>query len=610
MPIASTGLKRPNDLLSYFSTKPVERGSIIEVSVRNKIYPALVIKSAAVRTHKLAIKRESYYLKKIKYIHSTPNKLPSIAIKLCEDLSLFYQIPLGQTLKLFIPSAVLKVKNLDLSINTNEETAYKGSMECVLGSLQERIQHYKTTIRHALANEQNICIFVPTINIAKFIHKELSNLPRSPILIHGGLKQSAILHSVYTYKTNTIAGCLIATPIALFALKGGEILIIEDADSSHYQRLEHPILNYKNALNMYSEITHVRCIQGKYFPSLDDLKNSKPLHYISSRIKPQKQFLLAEAPSPIESLIGDQVKNILQRNIRTLLFVSRKGYFTFVMCTTCGATLTCQACGAFLVLSALKDRRYQCNKCLHTYSSDLTCSSCDGWNLKGYGIGTERVLETVRSLFPNRPLWMFDEATLKTARERADLIDLFMRSQDGILVGTDLMLEEPSITADAAIVLSLDNLFSIPDLTVSTRIFTVLCKLKEKILEEPLLIQTKFPDHPIFTHLANQDIKGYLAEELEERKRENLPPYTLAIKLTVEDKNKERREKKIEKLVQRLTNFKDFVSSYPVLGEPSRHIALLTIERSAWQKNLKGVRDLVASCADMASIAVDTESVL
>ena len=584
----------------------------MEITLRGKILPALVIKNEDIKSQKLAIKRGAYNLKKVRSVSAPPGRIPVAVIKLCENLSRYYIAPIGQTLKLFIPSAIASAK--DFPTTPSHERGmlnHKETAECVIGSLQERIQHYKTIIRQALANEKNICIFTPTINIAEFIHSALSDLPRPPTLIHGGLARGALVRAALVYKNNKSASCLVATPVALSILNGEEIIILEDADSAHYQRSDTPILNYREAIRLYCELTNSRFVLGKYFQSLGDLLNQTSVHYISSRIKPQKQFIITAAPPLSKTLIGDGVKSILEQNKKTLVFVSRKGYFTFVLCNNCSNTLECKNCGALLIMSASKDKNYQCNKCLQTYASDLACSHCGGWDLKGYGIGTGHVHELIKNLFSDRPIWLFDEASLKTTKERKTLVDLFNRSQNGVLVGTDLLLEESGIIADLATVLSIDNLFSIPDLTISARIFTILCKLKDKAPEEPAVIQTRFPDHPIFLRTSNQDIKGHLTEELEERKREHLPPYTLAIKLTIDEKNKERRESKVAEISRRLGKFKDLTSSYPVLGDPSRHIVLLVVEKRAWQANQDNLVSVVESCLDIAaSIAVDPESIL
>jgi len=111
VPLANTGLKRLDGFLSYFSTKPIEKGSIVEITLRGKILPALVIKNEDIKSQKLAIKRGAYNLKKVRSVSAPPGRIPVAVIKLCENLSRYYIAPIGQTLKLFIPSAIASAKD-------------------------------------------------------------------------------------------------------------------------------------------------------------------------------------------------------------------------------------------------------------------------------------------------------------------------------------------------------------------------------------------------------------------------------------------------------------------------------------------------------------------
>ncbi len=613
LPIANIHFPHINNHFTYFTSIPIEIGALVEISINNRLYTAIVIKRESTTTAKLKIKTGTYKLKKIRRVIAPPGIISTHLLHLSHITSDFYRVSQGRVLKLFIPAALLKSqytqeqtlieKNSDLKSEESEG-------DVVIGSQKERVQHYKTIIRQSLAQGRGISIFSPTVHGVEYLGQQLSDLPRKPVLIHGSLGTNRVRVAYRLFRENTSACCLITTPLGLGVLKGNEHIIIDDADSPHYNRSEAPSIHYTRAILWYAKIMRSPCTRGKYFPSLVDIKNETKLQYLSSRIKSVQQFSITETPSLASTLFSNTTREILDNNVPTIIFVSRKGYFTFITCLQCNAALTCTACGAFLVHHAHDNTHYQCHKCFRRYEAALACNRCGGWDLKGYGIGTERVSEQLGKYFRGRPLWILDETHQKTARDRARTIDQFLRSSNGILVGTEMILEEPALCADAVIVLSLDNLFSIPDISLNERILSILFKLRERSLYEPVLIQTRFPAHPLFRYLMQQNIKNYLITELEERKRESLPPYTLAIKIEISEKNDRERKKQIEEIQAHLAPYVAHITSYPSLAESQTHNILLLVDESRWQTNLNELKNALDRYAKQYTVVVDPESIL
>jgi primosomal protein N' (replication factor Y) len=81
-----------------------------------------------------------------------------------------------------------------------------------------------------------------------------------------------------------------------------------------------------------------------------------------------------------------------------------------------------------------------------------------------------------------------------------------------------------------ALILDTDGALYSPDFRASERLFAQLMQVSGRAgrADKPgrVLIQTAFPDHPLFRYLQRHDFAGYARELLAERKQLDLPPYT------------------------------------------------------------------------------------
>src|SRR5262245_23018734 len=95
------------DNLTYFSKEPVECGAIVEVMVRKKLTPGLVVSWKEAGGAKLAIKKADYPLKKISGVRC-PNLFRPELIEAMSDTALYFAAHHGQVLKEIVPNLILE----------------------------------------------------------------------------------------------------------------------------------------------------------------------------------------------------------------------------------------------------------------------------------------------------------------------------------------------------------------------------------------------------------------------------------------------------------------------------------------------------------------------
>ena len=108
-----------------------------------------------------------------------------------------------------------------------------------------------------------------------------------------------------------------------------------------------------------------------------------------------------------------------------------------------------------------------------------------------------------------------------------------------ILVGTQMLAKGhdfPNMTL--ALILDTDGALYSPDFRATERLFAQLMQVSGRAgrADKPgrVLIQTAFPDHPLFRYLQRHDYAGYARTLLAERKQLDLPPVSRQILLRAE----------------------------------------------------------------------------
>jgi primosomal protein N' (replication factor Y) (superfamily II helicase) len=226
------------------------------------------------------------------------------------------------------------------------------------------------------------------------------------------------------------------------------------------------------------------------------------------------------------------------RGEQSLIFINRRGYAPVLACEACGWTAGCERCTARMVLHAA-DRRLRCHHCGAEAPIPRSCPTCGNVDLKPLGRGTQRIEETLQSRFPGARIVRVDR---DSARHRAELVrtlEGIHRGEGDILVGTQLLAKGhdfPNLTLVG--VLNADTALFSTDYRAAERLFAVLAQVAGRAgrRERPgeVLVQTRYPDHPLFSALSRHDFAGFAESQLEERRSAGFPPFVFEAALRAE----------------------------------------------------------------------------
>jgi primosomal protein N' (replication factor Y) len=149
------------------------------------------------------------------------------------------------------------------------------------------------------------------------------------------------------------------------------------------------------------------------------------------------------------------------------------------------------------------------------------------------GQGTQRVEETVHRLWPQARIARIDRDNTQGVRGASRAGAAFEAVHAGevdILVGTQMITKGHDFRRVTTVgVLNADAQLVAADFRAPERLFAVLMQVAGRAgragQASRVLIQTRYPQHPLFDALARQSFAAFAQEQIEERRAARMPPF-------------------------------------------------------------------------------------
>jgi primosomal protein N' (replication factor Y) len=188
---------------------------------------------------------------------------------------------------------------------------------------------------------------------------------------------------------------------------------------------------------------------------------------------------------------------------------------------------------------ASRNGSLRCHHCGAEEPIPRACPTCGNVDLKPMGRGTQRVEETLAERFPGARIVRIDRDSVRRRAELTRVLESVHRGEADILVGTQLLAKGhdfPGLTLVG--VLNSDTALLSTDYRAPERLFAVLSQVSGRAgrRERPgeVIVQTRYPDHPLFDALARHDFAGFADGQLDDRRRAGFPPFVFEAALRAE----------------------------------------------------------------------------
>lgn len=531
--------------LSYMSLKAYTPGKIIEVPLRKKNIKALVLKCTPAEESKTEIKLADFTMKKIP--QDTKESKEEVDENFMNAVSLsseYFLKPMGAILKTYFKDEFLNLKKEKLK-NTSEK---KVERYCIQNNLEDRIDTYKGIVREHFAKKQSVFILTPTKKSAKLIFEKLRKGIEEYTILTSLDSKSKIKNLISVLEKATHPFLFIGNADSLYlATRNVGAIIVENENSRFYKKEIFPYTDARIFVEYLSETlgtklflsdmilrveTHVKINMGTFEPyGRLALKIHHPIQTLvveRKKEEDEKEYKIF-APEFLEMI--EYAKN---KNKKVFLFAPRRGLAPVTLCKDCGTIVKCHKCDSSVTLHKKKEEKenmFLCHHCGEKRSAHETCINCGSWRLESFGIAIERIIDELKKESGVTAL-RIDLDETKTEAKIEKVIDLF-RKKGGVLVGTEMALDylEKEEVSYSAIV-SLDSLLSIPDFRISERILQIITKTKN-LASELFLLQGRDTSLPLIENAVSGDVMQVIREEIELRKKFELPPFKKIIKIII-----------------------------------------------------------------------------
>ena len=430
---------------------------------------------------------------------------------------------------------------------------------------------YMDVIEKAINNGKSAIMLVPEIGLTpQIVGKFISRFGNVISVLHSKLSDSE-RYDEYRKITDGEAKIVIGTRSAIFVpFNNIGVIIIDEEHTSSYKQDNNPRYSAINVAEWRSKYHNCPLVLGSATPSLESFAKAGNHVYkllslterAGGSVLPNVNIVdMKEEVKKGNFILSDILKNkigeVLSKGEQAIILLNRRGYSSTISCKECGYVYKCPNCDITYTYHK-SSNNLKCHYCGYSMVLPNKCSICGSDNLKDYGLGTEKLEETLNSLYKARIVRMDVDTTSKKGQHQK-IIDDFGEHKYDILIGTQMIakgLDFPLVTLVG--VVSIDSSLTSPDYRASENTFQLLSQVSGRAgrseSKGEVIIQTFNPDHYAITLAKNHDYIDFYKEEMKIRKMLKYSPYYYMVLVSITSKNYELGFKEANKIGSYIRN--------------------------------------------------------
>jgi primosomal protein N' (replication factor Y) len=566
---------------------------------------------------------------KLKHAHAVLRDMPRLPpdwLALCEFCARYYQHPLGEVMSLALPPMLRKGKLprklkdkgttkdsvVQRPVLHAEQQAAYAAIDAAAGKFQPFLLHgitgsgktevYLHAIESVLARGQQALMLVPEIALTPQLEGRVAaRFPNAKIVsAHSGLADAARARGFLDALEGT-ADIVMGTRLSVFTpLPRLGLVVVDEEHDASFKQQEGLRYSARDMAVLRAKQLNVPIVLGSATPSLETWYHAQSGRYSLLSLTNRA---VAEAPPRVRCVDTRReklqdglsaamlaaIEHRLARSEQSLIFLNRRGYAPVLACPSCGWVSTCKRCAANMVVH-LADRRLRCHHCGCESHIPPACPDCGNQDIHPFGRGTQRLEETLAQRFPQARVLRVDRDSANSPTKWRALLEAVHANEVDILIGTQMLAKGhdfPRLTLVGAI--GADAALFAADFRAPERLFAQLMQVGGRSgradLPGEVLIQTEYPDHPLYQALMEHDFERFAATQLEEREQAGFPPYTFQALLRAEAPNIDqsleflaRSRAAAQELLDGNEQFAEHISLYDPV--PMRMFKLMNLERA------------------------------
>jgi primosomal protein N' (replication factor Y) len=335
------------------------------------------------------------------------------------------------------------------------------------------------------------------------------------------------------------------------------IIIVDEEHEPSFKQDEKLKYNARDSAIVLAQLQNCPIVLGSATPSLESWKNTLDgryeLHRLSMRhgaselppievvpLKEQKKEIL-ERPAWLSPRLLERMNFHLDQKNQVALFLNRRGLSPMVFCTACGHTRQCPNCDINLTLHF--HQHLICHYCDYHENRPDKCPDCHEGLMEPMGLGTERIEEDLKRIFPDARVRRADRDEIQGREDLESLIKDMEEEKIDILIGTQMIakgLDFPKLKLVGLVLADIG--FNIPDFRANERSFQLMTQMSGRSGRHQVdgdapgevLIQAFNTSHESLLYAQQHDFEGFAVQELEHRRQLHYPPFSKIASLRIQ----------------------------------------------------------------------------
>lgn len=396
---------------------------------------------------------------------------------------------------------------VDLVLNSEQQAAFEvvcAAVEApatnppvllygVTGSGKTEI--YLQAIRYALEQGRTALVLVPQISLTpqtvERFKARFATIQREVAVMHSHLSAGERFDEWNKIRQGG-AKIVIGARSAVFApLNNLGLIIVDEEHEGSYKQDEIPRYHARDLAVLRAQREGCAVVLGSATPSLESWHNTRTGKYrlvrltqrVDDRSMPVIRVLDMRQASRRggDAIFSPQLLKAMEDRLangsQTILFLNRRGFSTSLLCQACGHVSECPDCS--VTLTYHRDTSLLvCHVCGRTERAPKACPSCKDPGIRHAGVGTQKVEDAVRRIFPKARVARMDADTMTRKEAYRETLGAFKEGAIDILVGTQMIakgLHFPNVTLVG--IVNADLGLHVPDFRAGERTFQLLTQV-------------------------------------------------------------------------------------------------------------------------------------
>lgn len=475
---------------------------------------------------------------------------------------------------------------------TDEQQAAVDSLTTALdsGSFHTHLLHgitgsgktevYLRTMQHVLAAGGGALFLVPEVALAPQTVGRLrarleAQAGEEVVVWHSHLSDGERLDAWHALASGKARVCVGARSAVFAPVRDLRLIVVDEEHEASYKQDELPRYHGRDVAVYRASLLKGVCLLGSATPSLESFFNVQRGKYqvnrLSKRIDDRKlpfvhvidmtrEKYVRKGPVAISQFLADKMRDRLEKQEQTILFLNRRGYAPTYSCPDCEWHAQCEHCSITLTYHRT-DETLRCHLCGYESGTPRACPECRSTQLRSQGFGTQRLEEAVKAILPKARVARIDADTMRKKSLFRKLFADFRTGKIDIMIGTQMIakgLDFPNVTLVSLV--GADLSMHIPDFRAAERTFQLLVQVAGRAgrgdIEGEVVVQSSQPHAAPIQYARQGDFDGFLDLELEQRREYRYPPFRGLIHHLFRGKNPEKIEFYAEQWVKQVEQAK------------------------------------------------------